>query len=95
MYPLAFAAYQLAFTYWILFFFSLMIDLYIVFLIYTATTYCLKGEAGISRIIFGIFATFVVVLHFSASGAFYVANKNPSVGFERNVARFQSGKLRL
>jgi hypothetical protein len=95
MYPLAWAAYHLAFTYWILFFFSLMIDLYIVFLIYTATTYCLKGEHGISRIIFGIFAAFIVILHFSSAGAFYVASKNPVLGFEHNLVRYQSGRLPL
>ncbi|MDR1476777.1 MAG: hypothetical protein LBI17_01455 [Rickettsiales bacterium] len=95
MYPLAWAAYNLAFTYWILFFFSLTIDLYIVFLIYTATTHCLKGEHGISRIIFGIFAAFVVILHFSSAGAFYVANKNPMLGFEHNLVRYQKGRLPL
>lgn len=95
MYPLAYAAYHLAMAYWMLLFFSLMIDLYIVFLIYTATTHCLKGEPGISRIIFGIFAAFVVVLHFSSAGVFYVANKNPSIGFEHNMNRYQSGKLKL
>jgi DMSO/TMAO reductase YedYZ heme-binding membrane subunit len=78
-----------------LFFFSLAIDLYVVFLLYTAATYCLKGEAGVSRIIFGIFAAFIVVLHFSGAGAFYVANKNPSVGFEHNMLRYQSGRLSL
>ena len=95
MYPLAYTAYNIAFAYWMLFFFSLMVDLYIVFLIYTATTHCLKGEAGTSRIIFGIFAAFVVVLHFSNAGSFYVANKNPSIGFERNMLRYQMGTLRL
>ncbi|MBR1545129.1 MAG: hypothetical protein IJ638_04255, partial [Alphaproteobacteria bacterium] len=32
MYPLSYIAYHVAFSYWILFFFSIMIDLYIVFL---------------------------------------------------------------
>ena len=88
MYPLSYVAYHIAFSYWILFFFSLVIDLYIVFLIYTATTYCLKGEKGISNVIFSIFAIFVVVIHFSNSGAMYVATKNPKVGFKHQLQNF-------
>ncbi len=89
MYPLSYIAYHIAFSYWILFFFSLMIDLYIVFLIYTATTYCLKGEQGISNVIFSIFALFITIIHFSSSGEMYIANKNPKVGFKHHFAKMQ------
>lgn len=89
MYPLAFVAYQIAFSYYILFFFSLVIDLYMVFLIYTATTSCLKGEENLSRVIFGIFAAFIIILHFSASGALYVSNKNPRVAFRHHFGQLQ------
>lgn len=92
MYPLCYVAYHIAFSYWILFCFSLILDLYILFLIYTATTYCLKGEQGISKVIFGIFAIFIVVLHFSASGAVYIATKNPTVGFKHHFAKMQKSK---
>ncbi len=89
MYPLAFVAYQIAFSYYILFFFSLVIDLYMVFLLYTATTSCLKGEENLSRVIFGIFAAFIIILHFSASGALYVSNKNPRVAFRHHFGQLQ------
>lgn len=90
MYPLSYIAYHIAFSYWILFFFSLAIDLYIVFLIYTATTYCLKGEQGISNVIFSIFALFITIVHFSTSGAMYVATKNPKIGFKHHFAKMQT-----
>ncbi|MGN0929638.1 MAG: hypothetical protein ACI4N3_03280 [Alphaproteobacteria bacterium] len=89
MYPLAFVAYQIAFNYYILFFFSLVIDLYIVFLIYTATTSCLKGEENLSKVIFGIFAAFVIILHFTSSGALYISNKNPRIAFKHHLGRLQ------
>ncbi|MCR5506276.1 MAG: hypothetical protein K6F04_00310 [bacterium] len=89
MYPLSYIAYHIAFSYWILFFFSIMIDLYIVFLIYTATTYCLKGEKGIANVIFCIFTLFIILIHFSASGAMYVSTKNPKVGFKHHFAKMQ------
>ena len=89
MYPLSYVAYHVAFSYWILFFFSLLIDLYIVFLIYTATTYCLKGEKGISNVIFFIFALFIMTLHFSSNGAMWVSSKNPKVGFKHHFAKIQ------
>ncbi len=95
MYPLSYVAYQIAFSYWILFFFSLVIDLYIVFLIYTATTYCLKGDKGISKIIFGIFAAFIVMLHFSKSGAVYITTKNTSVAVKHHFDRMQEMKEEL
>ena len=93
MYPLSYVAYQIAFSYWILFAFSLVIDLYIVFLIYTATTYCLKGEQGISKIIFGIFAIFIIAIHFSNSGALYISTKNPNVGFKHHFEKLQKDVL--
>ncbi len=89
MYPFAYVAYQIAFSYWILFFFSLMIDLYIVFLIYTATTYCLKGEQGVAKVIFSIFTIFVIVYHFSQSGVGYVIQKNPNVGLKYHFHKMQ------
>ena len=92
MYPVSFVAYQLAFGYWLLFIFSLILDLYVVFLIYTATTYCLKGEGTLSKVIFGIFATFVIVIHFSRSGTLYISNKNPRVAFKHHFAKLQSMK---
>lgn len=92
MYPLAFVAYQIAFNYWILFFFSLVIDLYIVFLIYTATTYCLKGDINLSRVICGIFALFIVILHFSSTGAFYISSKNANVALKHHFVKFQKSK---
>ena len=92
MYPLAYVAYHVAFSYYILFFFSLMIDLYIVFLIYTATTYCLKGEKGIANVIFSIFTLFIIAIHFSNSGAMYVATKNPKVGFKHHFAKIQKAQ---
>ncbi len=92
MYPLSYVAYQIAFSYWILFFFSLVLDLYIVFLIYTATTYCLKGEQGISKVIFTIFALFVIGIHFSKSGAMYISTKNPNVGFRHHYRKIQKQK---
>ncbi len=88
MYPFSYVVYHIAFSYWILFLFSLIVDLYIVFLIYTATTYCLKGEKGISNVIFSIFALFVIVIHFSNNGAMYVATKNPKVGFKHQLQNF-------
>ena len=92
MYPLAYVAYQIAFSFWFLFFFSLVIDLYIVFLIYTATTYCLKGEQGISKVVFSIFAIFTIMIHFSNSGAVYIATKNPNVGFKHHFHKLQKAK---
>ena len=92
MYPLSYIAYHIAFSYWILFFFSLMIDLYIVFLIYTATTYCLKGEQGISNVIFFIFTLFIIMIQFSNSGAMYVATKNPKIGFKHHFEKIQQQK---
>ncbi len=89
MYPLSYVAYHIAFSYWILFLFSLLIDLYIVFLIYVATTYCLKGEKGISNVIFSIFALFIIAIHFSNSGAMYISNKNPKVGFKHHFSKMQ------
>ncbi len=89
MYPLSYVAYHIAFSYWILFLFSLLIDLYIVFLIYIATTYCLKGEKGISNVIFSIFALFIMTIHFSNSGAMYISNKNPKIGFKHHFSKMQ------
>ena len=87
MYPLAFVAYQIAFSYYILFFFSLVIDLYIVFLLYTATTSCLKGEENLAKVLWGICAAFVIILHFSANGALSVSNKNPRVAFKHHLGQ--------
>lgn len=89
MYPVSFVAYHLAFSYWILFIFSLILDLYIVFLIYTATTSCLKGEPALSKVIFGIFAAFIVVIHFSSTGTLYISSKNPQVAFKHHYVRLQ------
>ena len=86
MYPLSYVAYHIAISYWILFIFSLAIDLYILFLIFTATTYCLKGETGISRIIFGIFALFIIALHFSSNGAIYLTTKNQDVSIRHHIS---------
>ncbi|MDR2098864.1 MAG: hypothetical protein LBO78_02455 [Rickettsiales bacterium] len=93
MYPVAYVAYHIAFAYWVLFFFSIAIDLYIVFLLYVATTYCLKGEVEIARIIFGIFAAFVIAFHFSDGGARYVWNKNPGIGFKYQLNKMQQSRL--
>jgi hypothetical protein len=79
LYPIAYAAYQLAFAYWMLFFFSLAIDLYIVFLLYVATTVALKGEDGLARMVFGIFAAALVWLHLSGGAETYMMYKNPEI----------------
>lgn len=90
MYPLSYVAYHIAISYWILFIFSLVIDLYILFLIFTATTYCLKGETAISRVIFGIFALFIIALHLSSNGAIYLTAKNQSVSLRHHIANIQN-----
>ena len=87
MYPVSYVAYHVAISYWLLFIFSLVIDLYILFLIFTATTYCLKGETGISRIIFGIFGILVVLLHFSGNGSTYLANKNQDITIRHQISK--------
>lgn len=79
IYPLSTALYQFALTYWMLFAFSLMVDLYIVFLIYVAITSCLKASKNVAHIVFGVFAAFVIILHFSSQSLFYLARKNPQV----------------
>ena len=93
MYPVAFVAYQIAFNYWILFFFSLVIDLYIVFLLYTATTYCLKGEVNLSKVICSIFALFVIILHFSSTGSLYISSKNPRIALKHHFVKFQKDSM--
>jgi hypothetical protein len=79
LYPVAYAAYHLAFAYWMLFFFSLAIDLYIVFLLYVATTITLKGEDALARMVFGIFAAAVVWLHLANGATTYMMYKNPGI----------------
>jgi hypothetical protein len=77
MFPVAYAAYHLAFGYWTLYYLSLVIDLYIVFLIYTAVIYSMKGESGLSKIIFGAAAAFLLIVHWSGSVPAYLMLKNP------------------
>ncbi|MDR3126688.1 MAG: hypothetical protein LBT92_03595 [Rickettsiales bacterium] len=79
LYPVAYAAYHLAFAYWVLFFFSLAIDLYIVFLLYVATTVTLKGEEGLAKMVFGIFAAAIAWLHLASGATTYMMYKNPGI----------------
>ena len=88
MYPLAFTAYHLAFAYPVLFFLSLMIDLYLVFLMYNIVIYALKGKEGVAQVVFGIFAAFVVILHFSDAADGYLMTKNSDIVIERVKAKF-------
>ncbi|MDR1008708.1 MAG: hypothetical protein LBL52_00455 [Rickettsiales bacterium] len=90
MYPIAYVAYQLAFTYWMLFFFSILIDLYIVFLIYAATQYSLKGETSLANLIFGIFAALVIVVHLTDSAGIYMMYKNAKVVTEHTLKKIMN-----
>ncbi len=85
MYPLSCVLYELSFSYYLLFVFSIILDLYTGFLIYSAVTFCLKGEKRIANIIFGIFAVLIIAFHFSSSSMFYLGIKNPKVVFTHSL----------
>jgi len=88
MYPLAFTAYHLAFAYPVLFFLSIMIDLYLVFLMYNIVIYALKGNSNIAHMVFGIAAAFIVILHFSDAADGYLMSKNKDVVIAHVAANF-------
>ena len=83
IYPLGYLLYKISFAYPILFFASLGIDLYIVFLLYNLVIYALKGYRGVARATFGIFAAFVIVIHFSKSSSGYLMLKNHNVAMSK------------
>ncbi|MCL2439530.1 MAG: hypothetical protein FWD15_03380 [Alphaproteobacteria bacterium] len=87
MYPLAYAAYNLAFTYWLLVFFSLLIDMYVVFLIYVATEYAMKGDVRLSRVAAAVCAALVFFFHVNSMSNSYMFYKNQQLSLKHAIGK--------
>ena len=44
-------------------------------------------------VIFSIFAIFTIMIHFSNSGAVYIATKNPNVGFRHHFSKMRKNSI--
>ncbi len=87
MYPMSYAAYKLSFTFFILVILSVLLDLYVIFLIYTATTTSLNSDLKIGNIVLGIFAILIVTLNFHPNNTAYLALKNFKVAYNHEISK--------
>ena len=95
MYPVAYTIYHLSGFYFILWLSSLLIDLYIMFLIYTATTHCLNADKTTAKAVFGIFAIMILVVHVSNDKYAYLTLKNPKIMEKHQLKEFKKTALNI
>ena len=85
MYPLSYIAYKISFTFFILVLLSVLLDLYVLFLIYTATTTSLNSNTKLAALVFSVFAILMVALNFNAKNTLYLSIKNYHVAYNHEI----------
>ncbi len=95
MYPVAYTLYHISGFYSMLWLNSLIVDIYTIFLIYTAVTYCLNADKTTAKSVFGIFAIMILTLHVSDSKIAYLTFKNSKTMEKYQVNKFKKTALSI
>lgn len=87
LYPVALVVYAFSFNYYLLWLASLILDLYVIYLVYNAVLFCLKGAKSVSKRMFLIFVSVIVYSYvFTSFVNFWIISKNREVGIDHHLS---------